>query len=264
MAKELPYFQFEPAEYLTGNISFCSLKTQGLFINLCSYYWQRSCNLTKQQLLKRLDFKDELEELLSENVIEIYDDIIKIKFLDEQISKATMQSKANSLNGSKGGRPKKESQIKPKLNPIETEIKPKQKPIESQLKGIREDKIIEDKIIEDKSILDKKTLTVDDRKNTFSLHAKSFNNIYEDNLIQEFIDYWTETNPQGKKMKFEMQKTFQINLRLKKWYSNSLKFTNNGKTFNNSKPTVYEGHKASYESIKRYHEKHNPFAEYDD
>ena len=220
MAKELPYFQFEPAEYLTGNISFCSLKTQGLFINLCSYYWQRSCNLTKQQLLKRLDFKDELEELLSENVIEIYDDIIKIKFLDEQISKATMQSKANSLNGSKGGRPKKESQIKPKSNPIETEIKPKQKPIESQLKGIREDKIIEDKIIEDKSILDKKTLTVDDRKNTFSLHAKSFNNIYEDNLIQEFIDYWTETNPAGTKMNFELKKTFQINLRLKRWHSN--------------------------------------------
>jgi len=122
---------------------------------------------------------------------------------------------------------------------------------------------VDDSIV-DKTIVDKRTLTVDDRKNTFSLHAKSFNNIYEDNLIEEFIDYWTEANPQGKKMKFEMQKTFQINLRLKKWYSNSLKFTNNGKTFNNKKPTVYEGHKASYESIKRYHENHNPFAEYDD
>ena len=26
MAKELPYFQFEPAEYLTKDISFCSFK----------------------------------------------------------------------------------------------------------------------------------------------------------------------------------------------------------------------------------------------
>jgi hypothetical protein len=41
MAKELPYFKFEPAEYLTKDVS-CSLAAQGLFINLCSYYWQRS------------------------------------------------------------------------------------------------------------------------------------------------------------------------------------------------------------------------------
>jgi hypothetical protein len=34
MAKELPYFKFEPAEYLTKDV-FCSLAAQGLFINLC-------------------------------------------------------------------------------------------------------------------------------------------------------------------------------------------------------------------------------------
>ena len=28
MAKELPYFKFEPAEYLTKDISFCSLSAQ--------------------------------------------------------------------------------------------------------------------------------------------------------------------------------------------------------------------------------------------
>ena len=37
MAKELPYFQFEPAEYLTKDISFCSLSAQGLFINICCF-----------------------------------------------------------------------------------------------------------------------------------------------------------------------------------------------------------------------------------
>jgi hypothetical protein len=49
MAKELPYFKFEPAEYLTKDV-FCSLAAQGLFINLCSYYWQRSCNYQRSIL----------------------------------------------------------------------------------------------------------------------------------------------------------------------------------------------------------------------
>ena len=139
MAKELPYFQFEPAEYLAGNISFCSLKAQGLFVNLCSYYWQRSCQITKEQFLKRLNYPNEFAELIEENIVELENDKIKIQFLDEQYLKATKQSKRNSINGSKGGRPKKE-------NPKKTDLKAKQNPNQSETKGIREDKIREDKI----------------------------------------------------------------------------------------------------------------------
>ena len=133
MAKELPYFKFEPAEYLTKDISFCSLSAQGLFINICSYYWQRNCKLTKQQLLKRLNHPEELEELISEGALDLIDNLIIIKFLDYQLLEVEGKSKINSSNGSKGGRPKK--------NPIESEIKPKLNPIESESKGIREEEI---------------------------------------------------------------------------------------------------------------------------
>lgn len=146
MAKELPYFQFEPAEYLTGDISFCSLSAQGLFTILCSYYWQRSCKLSKDQFLRRINNPKEFQELVDENVIQLEDCNIKIKFLDEQLIKATKQSKTNSVNGSKGGRPKK---IKQK----ETEIKPKLNRNETETKGIIEDKIIEDKIKEKEKII---------------------------------------------------------------------------------------------------------------
>lgn len=139
MAKELPYFQFEPAEYLAGNISFCSLEAQGLFVNLCSYYWQRSCQLTKEQFLKRLNYTKEFAELVEENIVELEDNNIKIQFLDEQLESVKTRSNKNRINGLKGGRPKKE-------NPKKTELKPKQNPTESQSKGIREDKIREDKI----------------------------------------------------------------------------------------------------------------------
>ena len=155
MAKELPYFQFEPAEYLTKDISFCSLSAQGLFINLCSYYWQRECNLTVKQFLKRLKHETELNELIEEEVISVEEGVIFIGFLDEQYEKATKQRNTNKQNGSKGGRPKK-------INPIESETKPKQNPIESESKGIREDKIREEKkkednIREDIILLEKKT-----------------------------------------------------------------------------------------------------------
>jgi hypothetical protein len=143
MAKELPYFQFEPAQYLTKDISFCSLSAQGLFINACAYYWQRECSLTKDQFLRRLNYPQEFDELINEGVIDLQENQVKIKFLDEQFIKATSQSKTNSTNGSKGGRPKKEK-------PNESEIKPTLKPNESETKGIREEKIKEEEIKEDK------------------------------------------------------------------------------------------------------------------
>lgn len=136
MAKELPYFQFEPAEYLTKDISFCSLAAQGLFINICSLYWQRSCALNKTQILRRFSYENEFNELLSEGVIDLDGEDINIKFLDIQMSKVLETSKINSANGAKGGRPKK---------PIKTETKPNVNPNvnpnESETKGIREDKI---------------------------------------------------------------------------------------------------------------------------
>lgn len=139
MAKELPYFQFEPAEYLTKDVSFCSLSAQGLFINICSYYWQRNCELTEEQVLRRLNYKKELDELIGEGVIVSDCGNLSIKFLDLQKDKATQTSNKNRVNGAKGGRPK--TQIKPKLNPTK-----------SQTKGIREDKIKEDEIKLDNNI----------------------------------------------------------------------------------------------------------------
>ena len=147
MAKELPYFQFEPAEYLTKDVSFCSLAAQGLFINLCAYYWQRECSLTKDQILRRLNYPKELNELITEGIIDLEGENIIIKFLDVQYDNATTKSRVNSENGAKGGRPKK-----PKQNPKETETKANQKPIESESKGIREEKIKEDNIIEEEII----------------------------------------------------------------------------------------------------------------
>ena len=39
-------------------------------------------------------------------------------------------------------------------------------------------------------------------------------------LIREFFDYWTEHNENGKKMRFEKEKTFEISRRLARWKKN--------------------------------------------
>jgi len=55
-----------------------------------------------------------------------------------------------------------------------------------------------------------------------------------DEQINNFIYYWTESNEGGKKMKFEMQKTFDIKRRLVKWRDNNIEWGKTGKKANDS------------------------------
>jgi hypothetical protein len=52
-------------------------------------------------------------------------------------------------------------------------------------------------------------------KDAFVLEVMSFD--YDKNILEGFIDYWTEPNKSKTKMKFELQKTWSTNLRLKNW-----------------------------------------------
>ena len=43
MAKSLPYFKFFCSEWSDGDITLEDYQTQGLFINICAYYWSNEC-----------------------------------------------------------------------------------------------------------------------------------------------------------------------------------------------------------------------------
>jgi hypothetical protein len=207
MAKELPYFKFEPAEYLTKDISFCSISAQGLFINICSYYWQRQCSLTLEQISRRFNYPNELNELIKEGIIDVTENNVKIKFLDIQLDDVSRLSNKNSANGSKGGRPKK--------NPNETQTKPNLNPTESQTKGIREEEIKEDNIIKNEIFL---------RKKNFANQLADYVGKYSKDILNEFYLYWTEHGVNDKKMRFEKQTSFDVSRRLNNWLKNSVKF----------------------------------------
>lgn len=50
---------------------------------------------------------------------------------------------------------------------------------------------------------------------------------YDRKLLRRFYDYWTEPNRSGTKMRFEMQKTWDMSRRLKRWENND--FNNDSK-----------------------------------
>jgi hypothetical protein len=88
MAKELPYWKFEPNQWENGNIQICSKDAKGVFIDLCSSYWSRLGELPYALALQKHcnGSKDALQELKDADVIGIEDDNIIIEFLDEQLN----------------------------------------------------------------------------------------------------------------------------------------------------------------------------------
>ena len=56
--------------------------------------------------------------------------------------------------------------------------------------------------------------------NNVLAEASKFKPMLESNVCDEFIDYWSELNKSKTKMKWELQKTFEISRRLKRWISN--------------------------------------------
>ena len=109
MAKELPYFKFEPSEWQNGNIQMCSFEAQIVFINLCCSYWQRLGELPYAFALQKHcnGINNALQELIKNDVITIKEDNISIDFLNEQLKerfeKSTKASESAKKRWSKTG-----------------------------------------------------------------------------------------------------------------------------------------------------------------
>lgn len=102
MAKDLPYFKFFSSEWTDGDITLESYEVQGLFINICAYYWSKECKVNINTLKKR--FKDQhskIQDLINEGFIKVKNDAIFINFLDEQANDRKTLSKTNSANARK-------------------------------------------------------------------------------------------------------------------------------------------------------------------
>lgn len=106
--------------------------------------------------------------------------------------------------GKKGGRPKKE-------NPKKTPIKPQENP--SQTPNVDVDDNVDDK----EKIVKEKNISLSDRTENFKKELTPFVEKYGKDMIFAFFDYWSEPNTPGTKMRYEMQKTWNLAGRLRTW-----------------------------------------------
>ena len=74
-----------------------------------------------------------------------------------------------------------------------------------------------------------------DRKQSFLLSMKEFESLYSKDMMNDFYLYWTEHGEKDKKMRFEKQKSFALNLRLIRWNNNNKKTTNERTKQNNQR-----------------------------
>ena len=65
-------------------------------------------------------------------------------------------------------------------------------------------------------------INISNRRNDFVFEVLSFD--YDESILNGFIDYWTEPNKSNTKMKFELNKTWKTELRLKTWAANQKKW----------------------------------------
>jgi hypothetical protein len=115
--KELPWFKYNTGQYLTGEITTCSYETQGIFANICCYYWNKAGNYFLDIAKKRFPVNIEnIDELIELDIMKVDEDgKLVINFLDEQLVEKERVSKRNAVNGRKGGKtPSKQPQSEKK------------------------------------------------------------------------------------------------------------------------------------------------------
>jgi hypothetical protein len=105
MAKELPYFKFFPGEWLSGDITLLDMKEQGVFINLCAYYWKKDCSIRLANAKQRFSMcLASLELLLKNDIVKVdANDYLVIEFLNEQYDLFTDMNEQRINAGRLGG-----------------------------------------------------------------------------------------------------------------------------------------------------------------
>jgi len=218
MAKELPYFKFEPNQWENGNVQMCSREDKGLFIDLCSMYWSRLGDLPLKLAIQKLCAGNAtaLNSLCEDKIIVLENGFIRIDFLEEQLSEFDNTSKQNSKNA-------KERWEKYRKQKDECERNATALNSQCENDAIREDKIREDKII---------TNTIEARKLKFSQSLIPFLDLYDKEMIRDFCNYWTEPNKSNTKFKQETEKTWSLANRLERWSRNNFGTTKKTKDEN--------------------------------
>lgn len=92
------------------------------------------------------------------------------------------------------------------------------------------------------------------RKETFYQSLIPFVGLYPKEMIRAFFDYWSEQNKSGTKMRFELEKTWELSRRLKTWEKKEYQYGNRNHTITSttSTKTRPEGLNTGSESLEEW------------
>lgn len=100
--QELPWFKFNPNQWLTGTISFLSLEQQGAFMKVVCYYWSKECRVPLEQY-KRI-IPNDFKSLLDVGIVKQKGKNIVIDWLDNQFKERKESHSKRVESGRKGGK----------------------------------------------------------------------------------------------------------------------------------------------------------------
>lgn len=69
--------------------------------------------------------------------------------------------------------------------------------------------------------------TIDIRMHDFKASVSQYSGSYSTDMLKEFYEYWSEPNKAGTRMRWELEKTFDVGRRLARWANNSRNYGNN-------------------------------------
>lgn len=222
-----PYLPLYIQDIMTDEkLNECSAATHGVYIKgiMCLMHKSKDYGmlLLKQkhkqkksmelnlahQLVKHLPYTIEeiqlsLQELIQEEVCFWEGDF----FCQKRMIKDNKISLARSKSGKKGGnKTQLFAKAKIKANPENENENDNDNENENDNIDINRDKNI--------------------KEQNFRKNASLFSAEYSKEMIQDFCDYWTESNPNGKKLLYETKRTFDIKRRLSTWSKNNFNKTN--------------------------------------
>ena len=80
--------------------------------------------------------------------------------------------------------------------------------------------------------------TIIKRKESFKNDLSIYIEKYGKEMLNEFYKYWVELNQQKTRMRFELEKTWELNLRLANWKNNKRQPFKQQKNYSSEQPLI--------------------------
>ena len=78
--------------------------------------------------------------------------------------------------------------------------------------------------VKESKVKESKENKIEERKEKFKQEIANYKDNYSSDILKQFFLYWVEPNKSKTKMRYELEKTWDTNLRLQRWDKNNSKF----------------------------------------